>query len=382
MKENIIFWLGGPPVCCKGVFDAVADIWDGKIYYVCTRKNDVNRDKIIDSNYHISNEKIEYVFVENDMNAGIQFLKNHINDIHVFNGYQGAPSKYLEKLLEINKKPKLYIWAERVAYRGNIKHGKIELLILNLLLAVKHTYYAIKYQKYVRGFFPLGLKGVQNYAKLHWKKERLFPFLYVPEMNEQILLKENEPIPSVVKFVYLGRFSSGGKGTDILIDAFHRINNTNYFLSMVSGYGDYKNQTMRFIESNKNVEFGGTWPISEACERLSEYDVCIVPSRSEGWNPTVNEALMAGIGCIATDETVSDELITASGAGLVVKADSNHLSSAIDYTLEHPELVLQWKKAAYDYKNRMTAKACAQYFVDCIDFTLGATNKRPCPPWE
>lgn len=109
---------------------------------------------------------------------------------------------------------------------------------------------------------------------------------------------------------------------------------------MVGGYGDYKEQTLEYIEQNPNLEFGGTWKIDEACDRLSEYDVCIIPSRYEGWNVTVNEALMAGTGCIVTDASVSDEMVSASETGIVVKAgDASSLAEAMDYVMSNTDLV-------------------------------------------
>src|SRR5699024_1717724 len=103
-------------------------------------------------------------------------------------------------------------------------------------------------------------------------------------------------------------------------EAIKHLKHSNYSLEMVGGYGDLKEKTMAWIEQESKVSFGGTWPIEEACDRLSKYDVCIVPSKYEGWNVTLNEALMAGIGCIATEGAVSDEMVTVSGAGMVVRA--------------------------------------------------------------
>ena len=107
-----------------------------------------------------------------------------------------------------------------------------------------------------------------------------------------------------------------------------------------------------------------------------------MPSRSEGWNPTVNEALMAGIGCITTTEAVSDELVTASKAGIVAEPDAASLALAMDHVMKEPEIVLKWKHNAYNYRQNMTATVCAQYFIDCIGYTLGTINEKPCPPWE
>ena len=151
---------------------------------------------------------------------------------------------------------------------------------------------------------------------------------------------------------------------------------------MVGGYGDYKEQTLEYIEQNPNLEFGGTWKIDEACDRLSKYDVCIVPSRYEGWNVTVNEALMAGTGCIVTDASVSDEMVSASETGIVVKAgDASSLAEAMDYVMSNTDLVNKWRKNAFDFRPNMTSEACAEYFIEVLRYLFYGAAEKPLPPW-
>lgn len=42
---DLIFWLDTVPVCCKGIFSAVAQKWDGITYFVCAGQLDENRKK-------------------------------------------------------------------------------------------------------------------------------------------------------------------------------------------------------------------------------------------------------------------------------------------------------------------------------------------------
>ena len=117
---------------------------------------------------------------------------------------------------------------------------------------------------------PLGQVGVEKYISLGWSSDKVFPFLYLPVMNENIMPVYRKEKPEKIKFVYLGRFAAGWKGIDVLISACEKLKNNNYTLTLVGGYGDYKEQTLEYIEQNPNLEFGGTWKIDEACDRLSE----------------------------------------------------------------------------------------------------------------
>lgn len=380
MMNSLVFWFDGPPVCSKGVFNAVAEQWKSKVIFVVTRDVDDNRARIV-SEKDNSYNKAEYVFLkERDELFVRSFIQEHIDDIHIFNGYVSNSSKYLWGILKHNKNAKIIIWLERIGYRGG-KSYKMKPVVINMLQDIKHRYYAMRLRNRISALMPIGQKSIEAYRKLGWKKTEMLPFFYLPEMNEK--MQESKIVDSKkVKFIYLGRFSAGWKGTDLLIEACKKINRADYSLEMVGGYGDYKDEVISYIKTNKNLHFGGTWKIDEACEKLNEYDVCIVPSRYEGWNPTVNEALMAGIGCITTTESVSDELVRACNAGMVVEPEASQIALAMEYAIEHPMEITQWKKNAYVYRYCMTADACAHYFIDCIEYVFGEVKMKPCLPWE
>lgn len=372
---DILFWLDTVPVCCKGVFDAIAAQWEGKAYYICNQSLDANRKKITMDSIAGSNAQLISLSEQQDKDKFVQeILKMHKNDIHIFNGYKSSTTPYMECLLKMYPGAKTVVWAER-------PHPKWKTVFPGSLY---HTYYAMRFRKKVTALLPLGKSGVLQYERYGWPKDKLFPFLYLPVMNETIVPGDNDA-DKQVRFVYLGRFSAHYKGTDVLMEAIKYLKHSNYSLEMVGGYGDLKEKTMAWIGKEPNVSFGGTWPISEACDRLSQYDVCIVPSKFEGWNVTVNEALMAGIGCITTVGAASDEMVTASGAGSVVRAkDPKALAKAMDMVMENPSLAIDWKRKAYAYRPHMTAKVCADYFIEIMQylFSKNGNAERPVAPWQ
>lgn len=387
MKQSIIFWLDAPPVCCKGLFDAVAEQWNGEACYVIAGEISEDRAVLVDSTcdcVESENRRIKYVFFHEmkDATARYTFLESYKDDIHVFNGYMSRSAVYLKKLLKINKNAKVIVWAERpcvdLQYRGKMKK------LFRFLHTCRHSLYALRYRRRVTALCALGDKGVEAYQKLGWPAEKVFPLLYLPDVK---MVSYDTPVnktkDSMVRFVYLGRFSAGWKGTDLLIDACKHLKNQNYSLEMVGGYGDYKEKTMQYISQNDHLSFGGTWKIHEACERLHNFDVCIVPSRFEGWNVTVNEALMAGIGCIVTDEAVSDELVRESGAGLIIKPDAQSIANAMDMVMDDPECINSFKRNACAYRDRISANVCAQYFIDVTNFLFDEDGGKvkPVAPW-
>ncbi|MDK2813904.1 MAG: hypothetical protein PWQ08_1159 [Clostridiales bacterium] len=373
---DLIFWLDSSPVCCKGIFDEAAKQWsEGKSYYICMSDLSECRAQVVSSEDK-KTVAININLKEVGESAVDLFLKEHLYDVHIFNGYKSLTSMYLDQLLTMNSEAVTIVWCERPSPKGKKQ-------LLGPLYTLYHSVYARRYRKKISALLPLGQKGIKSYLQCGWPPEKMFPFLYLPVMNENLPCVANKKhYDDIIRFVYLGRFSSGWKGTDILMKACSLLKYQNYTLDMVGGYGDYKEETLSWIEKSPNVTFGGTWPIEEACSRLNQYDVCIVPSRDEGWNVTVNEALMAGIGCITTDGAVSDEMIDASGAGAVVPArNAAELALAMDTVMGDMDIVEAWKLAAYSYRPKMTSEICAGYFIEIVNYIIHKQEERPTPPW-
>lgn len=372
---DIVFWLNTPPVACRGVFNEVSRIWEGNTYFLCAAK--MSKERMLTKDDNTDYGDAEYIEIDTSSDGFIEkFIFEHKEDFHIFNGYKGVTSKYIERIYSINRNAKIIIWAERPAYKGT----GIKKVILSIPYMLSHMKYTYKYKDKVAAFLPLGTAGVDAYRKLGWPKKKLFPFMYLPVMQEDLPECKTEGNGSP-RFVYVGRFRKMWKGVGILIKACDILSKEDYSIDFVGGYGEDKEEVLNWINKTPQATFGGTWPINEVCSRLQQYDVCIVPSYYEGWNVTVNQAIMAGIGCICTDQAVSDELIENSKSGYIVKAESpDELAEAMKLIIDKPNTVNEWKKNAYIYRNKITAKSCALYFIKVLRFVNGEQD-RPLPPW-
>lgn len=373
---NIVFWLNNPPVACKGVFNETVRQWKEECYYIIDNKMQDDRKLLMTDESDFAGAKVIYLAEHENKKAVVtEFVNQHIDDIHIFNGYKSGVAKYIECVRAANKLAKIIVWAERPAYKGTNRYR----CLFEKAYLLNHHYYAMKYRNKISALLPLGQAGVKAYLRLGWKENSMFPFMYLPQMEEN--LPKAKETGRTVKLLYLGRFRKMWKGIGILMDALDQIEG-DYQIDFVGGYGEDKEEVMQWIETHPQATYKGTWPIDTACSKMQDYDVCIVPSYYEGWNVTVNETIMAGIGCICTDEAVSNELIENSDSGLVVKAKSSQaLADAIQKVVNNPEMVDRWKSNAFEYKNCITAQIIAEYLISIITFLFCESGMEPRAPW-
>lgn len=369
--EDLIFWFDNPPGISRGVFNEVSNIWDGKCFYIAIKDTREERKAINwdEGGYG----RAELIVLEKEANPELfisNFLEQHKNDIHIFTGYKGLARNYLNSLIRMKQKY-IYIWAE-----GPVMCGIKRKIIVNIL----HRYYAMLYRKKVRAMFPLGMNGMNMYNILGWKKEQLFPFLYLP-LNNTIIERKRRKTTGFIKFIYIGRFSKT-KGLKILMSACDQLDSKGWSLDLVGGYGELADQVQDWIKSKSNISFLGKWNINEVEDNLQDYDVCIVPSLFDGWNVTVNKALNANIGVITTDAAGSNDMVSASGAGIVVEAGkSQELAKAMKFTIDNYNVVENWKEKAKIYMESWNEKDCAKYFIDVLLYTQGKIKTKPGAPW-
>lgn len=369
--QDIIFWFDNPPGISRGVFNEVSNLWEGKCFYIAVKDTRAERKAINwdEGGYG----KAELIILEKQQNPTVfigDFINKHKSDIHVFTGYKGLSQKYMNHLIKIGSKD-IYIWAE-----GPITYGLKRKIIVNVL----HGYYALHYRNKIKAMLPLGKNGVNIYHSLGWYEEKLFPFLYLPLSNTEICY-DRRVCHHKIRFIYVGRFSRT-KGLKILMDACDILGDGNWTLDLVGGYGELADQVHEWIRNKENINFLGKWDINEVESKIQNYDVCIVPSAFDGWNVTVNKAINAHIGVITTDAAGSNDMVEASGAGIVVSAgDARELASAMRAAINDHAMVEEWKRKAGEYISSWNETDCAKYFIDIIQYTKGELQEKPEAPW-
>lgn len=378
MKEvNLVFWFDQPPKVGKGCFNYITKVWPGKVIYAYTHgfseiRKSVNWDDgdygdavMIDLSQDTA-KKVEEIFNTND------------GAVHIVGGFKSRVIQYLDKYIFSNKY-NFVCFSERPGVYG--KWWKR--LIKRVYVPVSEKMIAKKYQPYFKAYLPLGRLGVDENKEYGWQDEKLYPFMYDPVdcVTDKNIYSVKEPM----KFLYVGRFSRYTKGTDTLVKALDLVTSDKnlYSIDFVGGYGDMKDEVISWTQRNENAAFLGSWNSMDVGNNMKKYDVCIVPSKFDGWNLLINEAMRAHIGVIATDQAVSHELVENSGAGIVVKAGKpKAMAKAIEYAVENPGEVAEWKQKAKEYSPKISSESVGDYVIDVIKHEcLGIGEERPVCPW-
>lgn len=380
MEKTVVFWRDVPIDVGNGDFEVFANMWQGKILVVSLKDFPQERKSCGYENKDYTN--VEYLFLEQFSNfyaKAIEIIEKNYNAIHVFNGIRHKNKKFLDYLIKFTKsvgeRPLIGVIGER----PNVFGGKLKRIIRKIGYKIIYGRIAKKYNKYINCFFAMGIKGVEEYKKLGFDEESLFPYMYCPKLN---LINKIKSSSEILRFLYIGRFSFETKGLDVLMKAFDKLPKNGWCLDLVGGYGESTQKVLKWCYSNKNVHFLGKWDNNDVVNKMSEYDVCVVPSRYDGWNLTPNQAICASVATIVSNEAVSDELIKYSGAGVVFNSgDYEQLQKYVLLTLENKEIVDSWKNKTLDYKNKITGESVGKYFYDVINYTFNDKNTKPVCPW-
>jgi glycosyltransferase involved in cell wall biosynthesis len=268
------------------------------------------------------------------------------------------------------------VLTERPTFMG----GRFELLLRYVYSFFKYRKIFYQFKDHTSFLLPLGMAAVNNYRTYGWSDEKMFNFMYNPNIPKRLssrILSDEETL----RFVFIGRFYNKTKGIDTLLNACKKLEG-NWSLDLVGGYGPDKDATIRLAETLEHVNFIGAWKADDVVTKLSEYDVAVVPSKYDGWNLLANESVHAGIGCIISDEAVSHEIIENSGSGKVFKAKHIvELAEIMQECIDHKQIVNTWKENTKTFVDNITEETVGKYLISILKYVVGYSNKRPKCPW-
>ena len=301
-------------------------------------------------------------------------IRENREAVFVFGGFLGQVGRALQAYREQSGKQGIII-TEKPSFVP-VKH--CNWLVKRLKNIRAKRLYANAYRQNaeaIRAVMVTGKKGVEQFRSYGIPAEKLYNFMYTH--IEENIPQKTLPVGEKIRFVYVGRFAFLDRGMDHLIKTFSHLPKNNWTLDLVGGYGKDAEKVITWSRETPNVNYIGAWKSNEVIANLQAYDVCISPTRLDGWRIQVNQAIMAGIGTITTEEAVSDELVKASQTGLVVDAfRPKALYRAVLQVLEHPEMVNTWKENAKAYQNRISNEEFANYFGKVIASATGETPTR------
>ncbi len=377
-RGELIIWRENSPDVEKGVFGYVSDYWgnDVKCFYINQPVDE--RFKVgweVDSYANVDVKKIPHTSTPDEFITHVITL--YPNAIHIFSGFRGKLQKYVDAYIKLSNGKKFMCLVERPVKEKNY--------FKNLLKNVLLWFLAYKYNRHISAFLAMGRVGVEIFQRIGFNKDLLYPFMYNPEIKftnqDKTHLRVNYPM----KFLYLGRFDYRFKGCDLMMQTFNTIDSSlkdKWSLTIVGGYGPQVKEMIEWTKKNSNIIYNGSWSQNDIIVNMSGFDVCIVPSRQDGWNLSPNYSIFSHVGMIVSDEAVSNELIDGSNSGIVYHYnDLLSFKKHIEYAINNKEIVFQWKQNTYNFMDKITSKTVGDYFIDIVDYTYYCSLKKPSCPW-
>lgn len=371
-RPILIFWREVPIDVDIKTYEYISSVWGNDVYCYCFNDLPNERKEIGFNNKNI----IMTITIKDNKNV-VEIIRKYKDAIHIVGGFRRNMFTVLKELRK-NHVTNVGIICEMPNYPcskiKNKAHKLYSALYYNMMNAL--------FSNTVKCFCTMGEDGVAVYNKIGWKKEKLYPYMYCS--GDKAIENQNLLLSNPIKFVYIGRFDKVNKGVDCLIEAIKLLpKKLDIQIDFVGGYGDLLNEVVKLSKENEYVNFVGKWESSLVVNNLASYDVCIVPSRYDGWNLSANHSINSEIGCIITREAGSSELVKYAGNGIIIKSnDIEAIKNSIIYVSSHPEIVNSWKKSARSFQSRISSESVGNYFIDILKYSiLNEDINRPCAPW-
>jgi glycosyltransferase involved in cell wall biosynthesis len=187
----------------------------------------------------------------------------------------------------------------------------------------------------------------------------------------------------VIKIAYAGQINFR-KGLDTLIKALPLLVGNQWTLTIFGDGPDRERleRKVHLMGLSSQVFFKGNTPAGKLIEELPQYDLCVVPSRFDGWGMVVNEALQSGVPVLASDCTGSSDLVRSSGAGAVFPVgDFRRIAELISDRLRSRSILADEKRAAIRFAPRIKPSVAAEYLRDVLRSVFMGEGNRPAAPW-
>jgi glycosyltransferase involved in cell wall biosynthesis len=141
-----------------------------------------------------------------------------------------------------------------------------------------------------------------------------------------------------IEIFFLGRLDTFNKGIDLLIDAFAQIVNTQDIHLTIQGpdWGDkqrLQKQVAKLLLQEKVTFLEPDYEQSPAL-LIQNYNIFCIPSRFEGFSLAALEAMLAGRVLLVSEIAGIAPHITASGCGVVVKAEVSAIKTGLSQLIE------------------------------------------------
>lgn len=295
-------------------------------------------------------------------------VADHAGAIHVFSGIGAYPPLDLAlSLLRGTRSPKIGVIAETVFKEP----------LLHLPRYVKGRLAYAPFRDLIGAAFGIGEAGERFFRRMGLRDEVIFPYLY------QSAGEVSPRSPGQGRIAFVGRLERY-KGPDVLIEALAGCRDLAWRLDL---YGDGAMQDLLRARAaahgiGERLHFHGVIPSDQVVSRLCQADICVVPSRHEGWGMAATEAVRAGATVIVSEAAGAVDIARRHGVGAHFRSgDVPRLRDLLRERLLSPALVAREQSKAQMLAERMSAESVAAHLAAVLDHAFLGAGPRPQAPW-
>ena len=371
-RPAVFFWQNMPAHHQVGALDAFAAAWGAPVTGVWVE--DVYADRLRDgwrspARTHLRDHFLPAVGWRTEVDA---LAVANLGAIHLFSG--------------IGSYPPVTRAARMILQQAQPKAGLIvETAVKSPWLRIPNTLKALgcyyPSRRKIGAVMAIGSTAENFYHSIGFAKTQIFPYLYQCDAPAPVT---EAGLSGTLRIVFVGRLAPY-KGLDILLKALAPLAGRAWTLDV---YGDGPSQANLSASAERlglgaQVRFRGVIPSDQVVPALAVADLCVVPSRYDGWGMATSEALRAGIPVLVSDTAGSRDLIAASRAGEVFASGRlSQLSAQLARRMDSPTLVAEEKLRAKAFASKISPAAVGAHLVEVFRHAFLGEVMRPATPWH
>ena len=369
---DVYFWQNMPSHIQSPAIVELAKIWPGNVH--CVWETPISADRSALSWTPPDLPGISQQFIDRQQPA--EFAKRVIfsarEQIHIFSGLSSYPAitaafRYASRI----GAGKLGLMVEpgiRIGWRGWLRPYRARLI-------------ATSHYRSIRLVLAMGQTGVRFYRHAGFAQQIIFPYMYQGPVGSDQPRKDSS---GTFNLIYVGKFDRR-KGLDLLLRALTLCRTKGIKLRII-GAGKQERELRELshrLKLDGSLCWEGVRDHREIMVSLGEADLCVVPSRFEGWGVVVNEAIGMGTPVICSSATTARDLVEYGNCGAVfTSGDANDLAERIDQILQTGGALAAAREHASRYRRQIAAPVVARYLMQVLEFAFLGAARRPSPPWQ
>jgi glycosyltransferase involved in cell wall biosynthesis len=251
-----------------------------------------------------------------------------------------------------------------------------------LLRPLAYLLYGWLISRRIAGVFAISCLAVKQYQGMGVPKKNVFPFGYFvpPDHKPPLVITPSRDEEKALTVIFVGSLIAR-KGLDILISAIRELENQGFSIALdVYGPGD----PGAYGFNQTTTRYRGSIPFGNAQAIISQYDLLVLPSRYDGWGVVVNEALLAGVPVICSNQVGAGALVRKWSCGTTFLSENvMDLTDKLKSLLTSPKLLSRWRRAVTQIAEVLPPEVAGQYMFDVIRRGPAGTRELPAPacPW-